>query len=176
MSLDLSGMNRNYNQHNAAQITAKVYNTVAGDSYQTNHTNEDFSFAAMLTKEEDSKYSKVTVTDNIALIEKQMGQNATTSFMHDGVPVSIETNSLLGNKITIGGSDNPEWITVNTSVGAVNIDMNDLSSLGKCMDLFSPEDQKKILEGITKYKMAKHAEAELDDNEDKVLNSLQSEE
>lgn len=166
MIVDMSMINRLGNGHSAAQITSKVYNQLTGNGETPELAGEDFSFAAMLAKEEDKNTNTIGAADSIAIVKKQIGEKGSASFVYDGVNVVVETGTLYGDQITIGGTDNPEWISVSTSVGTVNIDMNDLGSVGKCLDLFSPEDQKKILEAITKYKMAKQAERECEEAED----------
>lgn len=169
----MQGLSVEYQSNTARGIMENVYSKSLGADGKSSITNEEFSFAAILAKEEKEN-APLSVTDSIGIVKKQMGKNDKASFAHNGVGVCVETNSLLGDSITIGGSDNPEWITIQTSVGAVKIDMNDLASVGRCMDLFSPEDQNKILEGITKYKMAKHAEAEMDENEAEIVKALTS--
>lgn len=68
----------------------------------------------------------------------------------------------MGTSITIGGSSNPEWIHVSTSVGTVHIDLNDIDSLMKCLDMFSPEDLNLILRKITEVRQSKDALQEID--------------
>lgn len=176
--ISMPGMNRNYNYHNAAGIMNKINmgKNMQGEStnkFSQEKVSEDYRFAAALTKETDQQYDKICVKDSIAIIKNQMGEDDDYSFIHNSVSVIIDRDSLYGDVITIGGTDNPDWITVNTSVGSVKIDMNDLQSVGKCMDLFSPDDQKKIMEGITKNKMAQRSEQEIDEEEEKFLDKIE---
>ena len=48
------------------------------------------------------------------------------------------------------------------SVGTVNIDLNDLDSLMKCLDLFSPEDINAILRKIMEVRQTRDAMREID--------------
>ena len=50
-----------------------------------------------------------------------------------------------------------------------NIDMNDLDSLMKCLDMFSPEDLNAILREITKVRQARDAGQEIENTEDEVI-------
>lgn len=107
-------------------------------------------------------------TDSIGIILRQMGEvkpgeTATKEVFHNGVRVYVEKDCLRGNSITIGGSSNPDWIHVSTSVGTVHIDLNDIDSLMKCLDMFSPEDINLILRKITEVRQTKDAMQEIDD-------------
>lgn len=106
-------------------------------------------------------------TDSVGIILRQMGEAkpgepATKEVFHNGVRVYVEKDYLRGNSITIGGSSNPDWIHVSTSVGTVHIDLNDLDSLMKCLDMFSPEDLNLILRKITEVRQTKDAMQEID--------------
>lgn len=106
-------------------------------------------------------------TDSVGIILRQMGEakpgeSATKEVFHNGVRVYVEKDYLRGNSITIGGSSNPDWIHVSTSVGTVHIDLNDLNSLMKCLDMFSPEDLNLILRKITEVRQTKDAMQEID--------------
>lgn len=106
-------------------------------------------------------------TDSIGIILRQMdepqpGAPVTKTVFHNGVAVTVTKDILHGNSITIGGSANPDWITVSTSVGAVNIDLNDMDSLMKCLDMFSPEDINAILRKITEVRQSRDALQEID--------------
>lgn len=128
------------------------------------------SFAAKLKEADENLASGESfgATDSVGIILRQMGdpqpgQPVTKTVIHNGVTVSVTKDMLRGNSITIGGSANPDWITVNTSVGAVHIDLNDIESLMKCLDMFSPEDINAILRKITEVKQARDALREIDD-------------
>lgn len=127
------------------------------------------SFAAKLKEADENLASGESfgATDSIGIILRQMddpqpGQPVTKAVSHNGVMVTVTKDTLRGNSITIGGSANPDWITVNTSVGAVKIDLNDIESLMKCLDMFSPEDINAILRKITEVKQARDALREID--------------
>ena len=128
------------------------------------------SFAAKLKKADEYLASGETygATDSIGIILRQMdepeaGGQVTKEVFHNGVRVSVTKDALHGNSITIGGSANPDWIQVSTSVGTVNIDLNDLDSLMKCLDMFSPEDINAILRKITEVRQTRDAMQEIDD-------------
>ncbi|MBD5450721.1 MAG: hypothetical protein HDR28_11350 [Lachnospiraceae bacterium] len=128
------------------------------------------SFAAQLQKAEEFRESgeSAGATDSIGIILRQMketetGGPVTKEVYHKGVRVQVTKDSLRGNSITIGGSANPDWIHVSTSVGTVNIDLNDLDSLMKCLDMFSPEDLNAILRKITEVRQSRDAMQEIDD-------------
>ena len=134
-------------------------------------TTNGQSFAAKLKQADDflkSGESYEGASDSIGIIlrqmdEPQVGAPVTKTVFHNGVAVTVTRDSLYGNSITIGGSANPDWIKVNTSVGVVNIDLNDMDSLMKCLDMFSPEDINAILRKITEVKQARDALREIDD-------------
>ena len=82
--------------------------------------------------------------------------------IHKGVRVQVTKDAMYGNTIVIGGSSNPDWIQVSTSVGTVKIDLSDLDSLMKCLDMFSPEDINAILRKITEVRQSRDALQEID--------------
>lgn len=127
------------------------------------------SFAAKLKQADENLASGESfgATDSIGIILRQMGEPqagepVTKTVVHNGVAVTVTKDRLYGNSITIGGSANPDWIQVHTSVGTVNIDLNDIESLMKCLDMFSPEDINAILRKITEVKQARDAMQEID--------------
>jgi len=101
--------------------------------------------------------------------EPTAGNPVTKDFFHNGAHVSVCKDALYGNTITIGGSSNPDWIYVDTSVGAVKIDLNDMTSLMKCLDLFSPEDINAILKKIQEVKQAREALDQIDRMQDELM-------
>ena len=112
--------------------------------------------------------------DSIGIMLRQMdeptaGNPVTKDFWHNGAHVSICKDVMYGNSITIGGSSNPDWIHVDTSVGTVNIDLNDMTSLMKCLDLFSPEDLNAILRKIQEVKQAREAMNQIDRMQDELV-------
>lgn len=130
---------------------------------------EPNSFAAKLKQADENLASGESfgATDSIGIILRQMGEPQagapiSKTVFHNGVAVSVTKDVLHGNSITIGGSANPDWIQVHTSVGTVNIDLNDMESLMKCLDMFSPEDINAILRKITEVKQARDAMQEID--------------
>lgn len=127
------------------------------------------SFAAKLKRADEYAASGEHhgADDSIAIILRQMDEPTpcnpvTSDFWHNGAHVSVTKDALYGNQITIGGSSNPDWIHVSTSVGTVNIDLNDMTSLMKCLDLFSPEDLNAILRKIQEVKQAREALNQID--------------
>ena len=127
------------------------------------------SFAAKLKKADEyiASGESCAATDSVGIILRQMGEPkpgepVTKAVIHNGVSVVVEKDYLRGNSITIGGSSNPNWIHVATSEGTVHIDLNDLDSLMKCLDMFSPEDLNLILRKITEARQAKDALQEID--------------
>lgn len=113
-------------------------------------------------------------TDSIGIMLRRMdepepGRPVTEDFWHNGAHVSITKDTLYGNTITIGGSANPDRIYVSTSVGTVIIDLNDMTSLMKCLDLFSPEDINAIMKKITEVKQGREAQNQIDRMEDELV-------
>lgn len=128
------------------------------------------SFAAKLKEADEFMASGEScgATDSVAIILRQMdkaqpGKPVSKTVFHNGVCVVVEKDYLRGNSITIGGSSNPNWIHVDTSVGTVHIDLNDIDSLMKCLDMFSPEDINLILRKITEVRQCKDALQEIDE-------------
>lgn len=134
------------------------------------------SFAAKLRRADEYAASGEhhMADDSIAIVLRQMdeptaGNPVTKDFWHNGAHVSVCKDALYGNTITIGGSSNPDWIYVDTSVGAVKIDLNDMTSLMKCLDLFSPEDVNAILRKIQEVKQSKEALSQIDRMQDELV-------
>lgn len=135
------------------------------------------SFAAKLKKADEylaSGESYEGATDSIGIILRQMdepeaGSSVTKTVHHNGVAVTVTKDALRGNSITIGGSSSPDWIQVNTSVGVVNIDLNDDTSLMKCLDMFSPEDITLIMHKIMEVKQAREALKEIDETKNEMV-------
>lgn len=136
------------------------------------------SFAAKLKRADEYAASGEhhTADDSIGIMLRQMdeptaGNPVTKDFWHNGAHISICKDAMYGNTITIGGSSNPDWIHVSTSVGTVNVDLNDMTSLMKCLDLFSPEDLNAILRKIQEVKQAREAMNEIDRMQDELADS-----
>ena len=141
------------------------------------------SFAAKLKQADENLASgeSLGATDSIGIILRQMGEpqageSITKTVFHNGVAVSVTKDRLYGNSITIGGSANPDWIQVHTSVGVVNIDLNDMESLMKCLDMFSPEDINAILRKITEVKQARDAMQEIDNMKNQQVEQVDDKE
>lgn len=133
-------------------------------------SGDENCFAAKLKKADEYLASGQScgATDSIGIILRQMdeptaGSPVTKTVVHDGVPVVVTKDAMYGTSITIGGSMNPDWIQVATSVGVVNIDLNDMEGLSKCLDMFSPEDIKLIMGKILEAQQAREAQRQLDD-------------
>lgn len=127
------------------------------------------SFAAKLKKADEFMASGEScgATDSVGIILRQMrepeaGEKVSKTVFHNGVCVVVEKDYMRGNSITVGGSANPNWIHVDTSVGTVHIDLNDIESLMRCLDMFSPEDINLILRKITEVRQCKDALQEID--------------
>lgn len=143
----------------------------------------DICFAAQLKQAEELKASGEScgATDTVGIILERMGEPkagepVTMNVIHNGVNVSVTKDAVHGNMITIGGSSNPDWIHVNTSVGTVNIDLNDLDSLMKCLDMFSPEDINAILRAITEVRQSRDALQEIDNMRNTLIRQAEKEE
>ena len=141
------------------------------------------SFAALLKRADEFRESGEScgATDSIGIILRQMdepqaGEKVTKTVFHNGVCVVVEKDYLRGNSITVGGSSNPNWIHVNTSVGTVHIDLNDIDSLMKCLDMFSPEDLNLILRKITEVRQCKDAIQEIDQLRNTEIRSAEDKE
>lgn len=141
------------------------------------------SFAAKLKRADEYAASGEhhMADDSIAIVLRQMdeptaGNPVTKDFFHNGAHVSVCKDALYGNTITIGGSSNPDWIYVDTSVGAVKIDLNDMTSLMKCLDLFSPEDINAILRKIQEVKQAREALNQIERMQDELVKNRRDKE
>ncbi len=144
---------------------------------------DENSFAAKLKKADEYLASGNTcgATDSIGIILRQMeepeaGGKVNKTVIHNGVSVVVTKDALYGNTITIGGSSKPDWIQVSTSVGTVNIDLNDLDSLMKCLDMFSPEDVNAILRKITEVRQTRDAMQEIDNMKNTPVEQAEEEE
>lgn len=134
------------------------------------------SFAAKLKKADVYAASgeHCGAEDSVAVILRQMdeptaGNPVTKDVWHNGAHVSITKDLMYGTTITIGGSANPDWIYVTTSVGAVKIDLNDTTSLMKCLDMFSPDDVTAIMKKVMEVKQAREALSEIDRMKDRLF-------
>lgn len=137
---------------------------------------DDGSFASKLRKADEYLASGQScgATDSIGIMLRNMdeptaGRPVTEDFWHNGARVSITKDAVYGNTITIGGSSSPDWIHVSTSVGTVNIDLNDMTSLSKCLDLFSPEDVNAIMRKITEVQQARKAKIQIDKLDEELI-------
>ena len=61
-------------------------------------------------------------------------------------------------------------------MGAVKIDLNDMTSLMKCLDMFSPEDINLIMKKITEVKQAREALSQIDRMQDELMKNDRKEE
>lgn len=134
------------------------------------------SFASKLKKADEYLASGEScgATDSIGIMLRNMdepapGKPVTENYWHNGARVSITKDMIYGNTITIGGSSSPDWIHVSTSVGTVNIDLNDMNSLMRCLDLFSPEDVNAIMHKITEVRQAREAKSQIDRMDEELV-------
>ena len=163
--------------YNAAELLAKQ--VASANKWKMEKMEGDVdpnSFAAKLKRADEYAASGEHngATDSIGIILRQMdeptpGNPVTKDVWHNGAHVSITRDALHGDTITIGGSANPDWIYVSTSVGAVKIDLNDTTSLMKCLDMFSPEDINLIMKKITEVKQAREALSQIDRMQDELM-------
>lgn len=169
-------MTFNTTNHTAQQLAKqmKTANQLKKSGMEGNVDPE--SFAAKLKRADEYAASGEHngATDSIGIMLRQMdeptaGNPVNEDFFHNGVRVAITKDALYGNSITIGGSANPDWIHVSTSVGTVNVDLNDMTSLMKCLDLFSPEDLNAILRKIQEVKQAREAMNQIDRMQDELV-------
>lgn len=166
--------NTNYTAQKLAQYSEMVkFRENAG----LEGSGDENSFAAKLKKADEYLASGQScgATDSIGIILRQMdeptaGSPVTKTVVHDGVPVVVTKDAMYGTSITIGGSMNPDWIQVATSVGTVNIDLNDMEGLSKCLDMFSPEDIKLIMGKILEVQQAREALRQIDDMDSELAN------
>ncbi len=169
---------------NMAEILAKQ--TASANKWKMEKMEGDVdpnSFAAKLKRADEYVASGEScgADDSVAIILRQMdeptaGSPVTKDVWHNGAHVSITKDLMHGTTITIGGSANPDWVYVDTSVGAVKIDLNDTTSLMKCLDMFSPEDVNAILKKIQEVKQAREALNEIDRMKDRLFKNNRTEE
>lgn len=164
--------------YNTAELLAKQ--VASANKWKMEKMEGDIdpnSFAAKLKRADEYVASGESygATDSIGIILRQMddptkaGEPVKKDVWHNGVRVSVTKDLIQGTTITIGGSSSPDWIYVSTSVGTVKIDMNDMTGLEKCLDLFSPEDVAAIMKKITEVKQAKEALNEIDRMNDNLF-------
>lgn len=170
-----------YKTFNTTNKTAEILakQTASANRWKTakmeGSTDPD-SFAAKLKRADEYEASGEScgATDSVGIILRQMdeptaGNPVTKDVWHNGAHVSVTKDLLHGTTITIGGSPNPDWIYVSTSVGTVKIDLNDMTSLEKCLDMFSPEDLNAILKKIQEVKQEREALNEIERMSDRLL-------
>lgn len=165
-----------------------LYPTIIANNNHTaqqlkKNAGTDHSFAAKLKEADESLTSSEISgpTDSIGIILRQMrepeaGGKVETTVIHNGASVKVTKDAVYGNTITIGGSSKPDWIQVSTSVGTVNIDLNDLDSLMKCLDMFSPEDINAILRKITEVRQSRDAMQEIDNMKNTAVEQAEKKE
>lgn len=166
------------NTNHTAQQLAQFYQTEKfRKSAGLEEATDENSFAAKLKKADEYLASGEScgATDSVGIILRQMddpepGQKVTKAVCHEGVSVVVTKDAIYGNTITIGGSSNPDWIQVTTSVGTVNIDLNDLAGLEKCLDMFSPKDVELIMRKIMEVKQAREAQKQIDEMDSELVN------
>lgn len=169
-------MTFNTTNHTAQQLAKQMKTANQLKSSGMKGDVDPDSFAAKLKRADEYAESGEHngATDSIGIMLRQMdepkaGEPVNKDFFHNGARVSITKDVLYGNSITIGGSSNPDWIHVSTSVGTVHVDLNDMTSLMKCLDLFSPEDLNAILRKIQEVKQAREAMNQIDRMQDELV-------
>lgn len=155
--------------HNSTAQQLKRYNETMAQRRQMGQPEGGRgSFAEKLKQADENLASGESLgsTDSVSIILRQMEEPqkwAVTKMMfHNGASISVIKDPVRGANINIGGSKNPDEIHVRTSVGTVDIDLNDTDSVMKCLDLFSPEDVTAIMREITKANQLHAAKGELD--------------
>ena len=174
----------NTTNHTADNLTRQVASTSKRHMAGMEGEVDPESFAAKLKQADEYAASgeHCGAEDSIAIILRQMGEptaenpEVTKDVQHNGAHVSVTKNLMQGTTITIGGSANPDWIYVSTSVGTVKIDLNDTTSLMKCLDMFSPEDINAILKKIQEVKQAREAMREIERMQDRLFKEKPAEE
>ncbi len=174
----------NTTNHTADNLTRQVASTSKRHMAGMEGEVDPESFAAKLKQADEYAASgeHCGAEDSIAIILRQMDEptaenpEVTKDVQHNGAHVSVTKNLMQGTTITIGGSANPDWIYVSTSVGTVKIDLNDTTSLMKCLDMFSPEDINAILKKIQEVKQAREAMREIERMQDRLFKEKPAEE
>lgn len=174
----------NTTNHTAENLTRQVASTSKRHMAGMEGDVDPESFAAKLKQADEYAASgeHCGAEDSIAIILRQMDEptaenpEVTKDVQHNGAHVSVTKNLMHGTTITIGGSANPDWIYVSTSVGTVKIDLNDTTSLMKCLDMFSPEDINAILKKIQEVKQAREAMREIERMQDRLFKEKPTEE
>lgn len=174
----------NTTNHTAENLTRQVASTSKRHMAGMEGDVDPESFAAKLKQADEYAASgeHCGAEDSIAIILRQMDEptaenpEVTKDVQHNGAHVSVTKNLMHGTTITIGGSANPDWIYVSTSVGTVKIDLNDTTSLMKCLDMFSPEDINAILKKIQEVKQAREAMREIERMQDRLFKEKPAEE
>lgn len=174
----------NTTNHTAENLTRQVASTSKRHMAGMEGEVDPESFAAKLKQADEYAASgeHCGAEDSIAIILRQMDEptaenpEVTKDVQHNGAHVSVTKNLMQGTTITIGGSANPDWIYVSTSVGTVKIDLNDTTSLMKCLDMFSPEDINAILKKIQEVKQAREAMREIERMQDRLFKEKPAEE
>lgn len=174
----------NTTNHTAENLTRQVASTSKRHMAGMEGDVDPESFAAKLKQADEYAASgeHCGAEDSIAIILRQMDEptaenpEVTKDVQHNGAHVSVTKNLMQGTTITIGGSANPDWIYVSTSVGTVKIDLNDTTSLMKCLDMFSPEDINAILKKIQEVKQAREAMREIERMQDRLFKEKPAEE
>ena len=151
---------------NASIISAKF-----GDATEQ---SKGISFSTFLEKTERADADKTdsseeALEDSAGIVLRQMliAGEGRKSITHNGVNMSFEIKSKANggyqNTITIGvETGHSKWYSVVTSAGIVKFDLNDMGSVLACMDMFSAEDARKIMEVIQMEKVANAIDEKID--------------
>lgn len=153
----------------------------SNDSFENNITKsqekkngeEFFRLLNQARKEdvkEDAKEDPIRLQNSVGIIFKQMHMSGTNfaNIMHNGVKMSFfmgeKKDGTYYYETTIGVENkDTKWYVMSTKNGTLKFDLNDLGSVLKCLDMFSPEDAERIMEVIQKQKIANGIEEKLED-------------
>lgn len=158
-------MKKSSSYSSPGEILSLREKTEVADAYQQQledaKVNDPEKYQSMILKsKEDAAKSFSQLLD----VSKSNGGTAT----HNGVSILFDTEK---KQMNIGDtSHRGNVISVNLSNGWVlNFNRDNIDDVSKILDLFSPEDIRRIMEAITKDKMAQTMEQEIDDTEASVV-------
>lgn len=149
-----------------ADVLSLQDKTEIADAYQKEledaKVNDPEKYQSMILESEEAAAKSFSQVLEIA------GRNGGTA-THNGVSIGFDSER---HQMNIGDTSNKgNVISVNLSNGWVlNFNRDNIDDVSKILDLFSPEDVRRIMEAITTDNMAKSMEKEIDDTEASVAN------